>query len=300
MSLAQSVRTLCARLDLMHTALPYKIRIQFPKRSLSNDCANPREPQAKGPDHHRSDSASSHLLESAALFCGVRGALRFGRDQVRPFPEEREREVARLGALPHYLSGDMTRIAVGGEHIVHRTADSLRIVKITLPGVFGRIVDEDWLFDSRTFLNSWKLKLRDALPSEYYTRWALLDVLFGLQTQFEGIHQEDGHEPQLVISQPFIGEFMPDLEDVEALMKAMGFEKVDAKHIINPVNGDCTWYRQRDGLLITDAFPRNFRLDREGAIIPIDLMINIVPPGASKILPPATEPFTLPADASSL
>lgn len=256
--------------------------------------------KAEGSDNHRSGGASAHLLESAALFCGVRGALRFGRDQVRPFPEEREREVAKLGGMPHYQSGDMTRIAVGGEHIVNRTSDSLRIVKITLLGVFGRIVDEDRLFDSRTFLNSWKLKLRDALPSEYFTRWALLDVLFGLQTRFEGIHQEDGSEPQLVISQPFIGEYMPELEDVEALMKAMGFDKVDAKHIINPENGDCTWYRQSDGLLITDAFPRNFRLDREGAIIPIDLMINIVPPGASKILPPASEPFTLPPPPTSL
>jgi hypothetical protein len=194
----------------------------------------------------------------------------------------------------------MTRIAVGGEHIVHRTADSLRIVKITLPGVFGRIIDEDRLFDSRTFLNSLKLKLRGALPSEYLARWALLDILFGLQTKFEGIYQEDGHEPQMVISQPFIGEFMPELEDVEALMEAMGFGKVEAKHSINPENADCTWYRQHDGILITDAFPRNFRLDREGAIIPIDLMINLVPPGASKILPPATEPFTLPPAASLL
>ena len=268
--------------------------------SNQNASGSPIVSETEGSDHHRSSAAASHLLESAALFCGVRGALRFGRDQVCPFPEEREREVAKLGALPHCLSGDMTRIAVGSEHIVHRTADSLRIVKITLPGVFGRIVDEDRLFDSRTFLNSWKLKLRDALPSEYFTRWALLDVLFGLQTQAEGIHQDDGREPQLVISQPFIGEFMPDLEDVESLMKAMGFSKVDAKNVINPENEDCTWYRQRDGLLITDAFPRNFRLDREGAIIPIDLMINIVPPGASKILPPATEPFTLPPPPTSL
>jgi hypothetical protein len=194
----------------------------------------------------------------------------------------------------------MTRIAVCGEHIVHRTADSLRIVKITLPGVFGRIMDEDQLFDARTFQNSWKLKLRGALPSEYITRWALLDLLFGLETRLEGIYQEDGHDPQLVISQPFIGVFLPDLDDVEALMTAMGFDIVDAKEIINPENEDCTWYRQQDGLLITDAFPRNFRLDREGAILPIDLMINIVPPGASQILPPASEPFTLPPAASLL
>ncbi len=272
-------------------------QIQF---RLDNESSNHTSPQAEGSDHHRSSGATADLLESAAIFCGVRGAFRFGRDQVCPFPEERERQVTKFIGLPHYLRGDMMRIAVGGEHIVHRTADSLRIVKITLPGVFGRIIDEDRLFDSRTFLNSWKLKLRGALPSEYLARWALLDILFGLQTKFEGIYQEDGCEPQMVISQPFIGEFMPELEDVEALMEAMSFDKVDSKHIINPENADCTWYRQHDGILITDAFPRNFRLDREGAIIPIDLMINLVPPGASQILPPASEPFTLPPAASLL
>lgn len=160
--------------------------------------------------------------------------------------------------------------------------------------MFGRTMDEDILFDSRTFLNSRKLRLRDALPSEYLLRWALLDGLFGLESRLLGVTGDGGAEPQLVISQRYIGQDMPDQGDVDALMFAMGFEKVEPRHVINPENEEVTWYRQRDGLLITDAFDRNFRLDREtGAVIPIDLMVTIVPPGASTILPPATEPFAL-------
>ncbi|TLD70029.1 hypothetical protein FEM03_14975 [Phragmitibacter flavus] len=171
------------------------------------------------------------------------------------------------------------------------------MLKVTLPGYYGRTMDEDVLFDSRTFLNVSKLKLRDALPAEYLARWALLDHVFGLETEFEGIVRLGNAEPRMAISQAFIGvgQTVPELEDVEALMMAMGFEKVDAKLIANPENQYCTWYRQRDGILITDAFPRNFRKDgATGAVMPVDLMVNVVPPGGSVLLADAIEPFILP------
>lgn len=262
---------------------------------MVNEDSDASQDEAESAHHHESIGDSAYLLESAAVLGGVRGAFRFGRYQNRTFPEELAQQVEAFSRLPSCELEQAIPIAAGGEHEVYRTADSMRVVKATLSGVFGRVMDEDVLLDPRTFLNQPRLKLRGALPCEYLARWVVLSSVFGLQTRFEGVYRTSlTAEPQLVISQPFIGEHMPDLEDVENLMLAHGFTKVEASHVINPENQDVTWYRQRDGLLITDAFARNFRMDGQtGAVIPIDLMVNIVPPGVSKLLPRATEPFTL-------
>jgi hypothetical protein len=247
-------------------------------------------------NHHGCGGDSAHLLEAAALLCGSRGAFRFGRSQFVDYPEERERQIAGLAGLPQYELTDTVRIATGGEHVVYRTSDATRIVKVTQSGFFGRTMDEDQLFDPRTFLNVWRLRLRNGLPAEYLARWFLLEMKFGLATRLEGVLRSEGSEPQLVISQEFLGPDMPEIEEVEAHMIGLGFEKVEKRHVINPENQDVTWYRQLDGMLVTDAFPRNFRIDKpSGAIVPIDLMVNVVPPGASKILSPAVHPFSLPS-----
>lgn len=263
---------------------------------MSDENHDASKDEAEGSYHHEPCGDSSHLLESAALLSGVRGAFCFGRNQGRAFPEELAEQIAALSRLRSCNLEGAISIGSGGEHQVFRTEDSLRIIKATLPGVFGRVMDEDVLLDPRTFLNRHRLKLRGALPSEYLARWAILASVFGLQTRFEGVHQASPNaEPQLVISQPFIGAHMPDLDDVEKLMLAYSFEKVEARHIVNPENEDVTWYRQKDGLLITDAFARNFRLDdNTGAVIPIDLMVTVIPPGASRLLPAAIEAFPLP------
>jgi hypothetical protein len=81
------------------------------------------------------------------------------------------------------------------------------------------------------------------------------------------------------------------LEDAEAFFTAHGFERVDDQHIINPEVHGVTWYRQRDGILVTDAHARNFRRDLDSVIIPVDLVIALVPPGASTLLPAAPQPW---------
>lgn len=120
----------------------------------------------------------------------------------------------------------------------------------------------------------------------------MLRKVFGLLTEWEGVTKREDGGPALVISQPFIGQDMPTWEEVEAQMTGLGFTRVDNSLLAMPEMNDVVWYRQRDGVLVGDAYPRNFRLDESGAIIPVDLLVNIVPPGSSKILPPAEKLFT--------
>ncbi len=156
-------------------------------------------------------------------------------------------------------------------------------------------MDETKLLDPRTFQNTSRLMMRAALPSEYLRRWAITDGVFGMPTRYLGKITGTDRDPQMAIEQPYIAEDedMPaTLEDVNDFFAAHGFEKVKDACIINPEVHNVTWYRQRDGILVTDAHARNFRRDLDGVIIPVDLVIALVPPGASTLLPSATEPWT--------
>jgi hypothetical protein len=181
-------------------------------------------------------------------------------------------------------------MGVGGEHIIFGSEALGMVVKHTLPGFYGRIMDETKLLDPRTFLNKPRLMMRAALPSEYLRRWAVMTDVFGMRTHYLGKVTGFDREPQMAVEQPFIPEdenLPATLEDVAEFFTAHGFERVDDAHIINPEVHGVTWYRQRDGILITDAHARNFRRDLDGVIIPVDLVIALVPPGNSMLLPPA-------------
>jgi hypothetical protein len=125
-------------------------------------------------------------------------------------------------------------------------------------------------------------------------RWVVLDQIFDLVTILSGTSLNDAHMPSLVIQQPFIGseeDDVPDWDEITGFLSVYGFSKVDDLHIADPKIKGAVWYRQKDGVLISDVFPRNFRCTGTGVIFPIDLIVNIVPPGASRILPSANEPF---------
>lgn len=178
-------------------------------------------------------------------------------------------------------------MGVGGEHIIFGSEALGVVVKHTLPGFYGRIMDETTLLDPRTFQNKTRLMMRAALPSEYLRRWAVMTDVFGMRTQYLGKVTGTDRDPQMAVEQPFIPEdenVPATLEDAEAFFTAHGFERVDDRHIINPEVHGVTWYRQRDGVLVTDAHARNFRRDLDGVIIPVDLVIALVPPGSSELL----------------
>jgi hypothetical protein len=177
----------------------------------------------------------------------------------------------------------------GGEHEVWIDNPPTTVLKHTLPGFYGRTVDEVNLLDPRTFQNRPRLTLRGALPSEYLRRWAVLTDIFGLPTSYQGQTGSHREGPQMAVAQPYIEQADDDpatLEDISEFMEAHGFIKIDPTIIALPEVADVTWYRQRDGILITDAHARNFRKETtSGAIVPVDLVVTTIPKGVSKVLP---------------
>lgn len=257
---------------------------------------DPEDSASSGSDRCGGDSPS--LVEAACAFSGGGAPIHFGRSAGGTLGFERENQVKRAGNLlqfsPSKLGVDIVR---GGEHEVYWSQAAGLVHKVTFPDAFGYVIDEADGLSDRTFLNETKLQLRPALPSEYLIRWAILDAVLGMQTHFEGVLHRAKDEISLVISQRFIGETpgkMPTWEQMEEFMAGFGFSKVDPLNIRTKEIQDVTWYRQRDGVLITDVLPRNFRIDVSGVVVPIDLIVNIVPPGASCLLAAATEPFKLP------
>jgi hypothetical protein len=238
------------------------------------------------------------MLVTAQGLAGEGPPFRYGWRADGSFGLERERQVELFGSLPRFSGTLGEALGKGGEHVVYFSAERSTILKIALPGIFGYVVDEEMLLDDRTLQVRPKLKHRLSLPSEYLFRWAVLDQIFGLVTTFVGVTLDDKNQPSLVIQQPFIGseeDDVPEWDEIADLLSVHDFSQIEDVHIADPKIKGAVWYRQKDGVLLSDVFPRNFRRTASGVIFPIDVIVNIVPPGGSKILPPATAPIALQA-----
>jgi hypothetical protein len=260
---------------------------------------NPAPSPHEKPDHHpdRSPQNARSHLEAAARLSGAHDSLHFGPERKGQLASAREIELKRLASEPSAPPPPCDEPTfVGGEHIVFGDEAKTTVFKHTVFGFYGRILDETVLVDPRTFQNRRKLAMRGALPSEYLRRWAVIEAVFGLETHYKGIVDPASAEPQMAVSQPYIDQLVEDPsteEDVTAFFAAYGFNQVSAEIIVNPEIQNVTWYRQRDGILATDAHPRNFRKDTTGVLIPIDLVITLVPAGISKLLPEPMRPWRL-------
>lgn len=256
--------------------------------AMTHPFTNPAPAHEEEVDHHHGpEEAVRSLLAAASRLSGNGGAFHSGCESIE-FPSAREAQLVTLSSEPIARESALPQSFVGGEHVVFIPSSPDVVIKHTLPGFYGRILDERSLLDPRTFLNRKQLAMRGALPSEYLQRWAVMADVFGLATHYLGRTEGPDREPCMAVSQPFIVELPEDpatLDDVAALMEAHGFSRVDPDMIVNPEIKDVTWYRQRDGLLITDAHARNFRKDTEGLIFPIDLVITTIAPGAFSTLP---------------
>lgn len=123
------------------------------------------------------------------------------------FQKERAGEVTKRSRC--LIVGSPPDIAQGGEHVVYGSAAVGLIIKTALPDSFGYVVDEESMLDDRTFMQVSKFKRRHSLPSEYFIRRAILDQVFGLQTEFCSIREDDKKHQTLVILQPFSGRRRP-------------------------------------------------------------------------------------------
>ncbi len=232
------------------------------------------------------------MLAAAARICGENAPVYFGPEWKRQFASAREGQLKAL-SLEQAANPPPSPLPTftGGEHLVFEDETKTTVLKHTLPGFYGRTVDESVLLDARTFQNRRVLTFRGALPSEYLRRWAVLQDIFGLPTVYQG-KVGDGPEPQMAVAQPYIEQDdsdPPTLADVAAFMQAYGFTKIPPHVLAVPEVTDVTWYRQSDGILVTDAHARNFRKDLDGVIIPIDLVVTLIPKGGSQVLPDPTD-----------
>lgn len=245
--------------------------------------------EKKADSCEQSGGDAQGLAQSARRFAGGSRTIYFGPEQAKHLPEARETQLALLANEPEGAPVTNPDF-VGGEHRVYVPDPPTTVTKQTLPGQFGMIADERKLLNPRTMLNEFKLTVRPALPSEYLTRWEIISKVFGVDTDYVG--RPSGSANQLEIRQTFVPQD-PDTtiepSDIEAFMDANGFAKVPPEVIAVPEVRDVTYYRQHDGILVTDAHPRNFRLTPTGLIVPIDLVVSAVPMGVSKVL---TEPVT--------
>lgn len=261
-----------------------------PREEAANNSNAQQVCHDKREDHHRHgpEEAIRTLLAAAARLAGGNAALCFGRSSQREFPAALERELRALREEPVAPAPQVPLFAEGGEHRVYGTLEDKELIKHTLPGTFGRIMDERSLLDPRTFLSRPKLIVRGALPSEYLRRWAIMADVFGMVTTYlRRVHLTD-LAVQMAVTQVYIVEQADDPTtptDIAEFFAVHGFERVKPELIVNPEVQHVTWYRQRHGILVTDAHARNFRKDTEGVLFPIDLVIALVPAHASTLLP---------------
>lgn len=237
------------------------------------------------------------LLEARHTITCHGDTFYFGPERQADRITAREREVQQLAQTVVARAPSVPPNFTGGEHAVWVIGDpATRVFKKTLGSSYGYVLDEQELLDPRTFLKRRQLFIRPALPSEYLLRWMVLHQIFQLPTRYEGQVPNAGTEPDMAISQPYIEQDEndpPQPEDIITFMTEYGFVQVEAAKVVTPEQKAVTWYRQKDGVLITDAYARNFRkYAPERMIVPVDLVVTLVPPGVSKLLPDPEAPWS--------
>ncbi len=197
--------------------------------------------------HHGSKKNVADLLAAATRLSGPDAAVHFGPERQKQFPAAREGELARLAEESEAQAPPSQEpVFTGGEHAVFESEGKIAVLKHTLPGFYGRIMDESTLLDPRTFLTRRKLTMRGALPSEYLRRWAVPHDIFGIPTTYEGRTGSNLAEPQMAVAQPYIEQDDNDpaeIGDVIQFMEGHGFTKVNPSPIAIPEVADVTWDR---------------------------------------------------------
>lgn len=114
-------------------------------------------------------------------------------------------------------------------------------------------------------------ELREATPSEYLDRLDETNQRFGVESKVIGLTRTGDHVG-FAVSQPAIKGTEPTLPEVEAYMRAGGYEKVNPDLLEGTHIKDKTWYHGRDHVVVTDVKPDNFKKDEKGRVVPIDLI----------------------------
>lgn len=136
----------------------------------------------------------------------------------------------------------------GSEHEVWLSEEGSRVVKATHPGEFGR------KFGPEPF----------ATLAEYLERVRLTVLEYGMDWRVLGANGS-GRTLRVVTSQPVLAGRPPAFDDLRDFMRADGFALHRTRF------GDA-WFRETDGILVSDAEPKN-AVETANGIIPFDFLI---------------------------
>jgi hypothetical protein len=166
------------------------------------------------------------------------------------------------------------QVAAGGEHQVYLRDGDSHVTKQTLAGFYGYVPVEDVAVDTSGAIKL--LQLRLATPAEYLHRLGLFSQTFNSPIGMVGV-ESLAEGPSIVTQQPLIIGTKPDQKAIGEYMKGLGFEELpDVDRTFRDPNLEgITYYRVKDKLLVTDARPENFRIDSNGELKPLDLMMSV-------------------------
>ncbi|MCF7785368.1 MAG: hypothetical protein K9N47_04555 [Prosthecobacter sp.] len=136
----------------------------------------------------------------------------------------------------------------GSEHEVWLADAGMRVIKATHSGEFGR------KFGPARF----------ATQEEYLERIGLINEEFALDWQIEGVCGA-GRSLRVVTSQPVFTGKPPSLMEIRQFMCGHGF-------VFHRTRFGDAWFRKEDGLLVSDAEPKNAVVTTQG-IMPFDFLI---------------------------
>jgi len=153
------------------------------------------------------------------------------------------------------------------EHTVYLSpSGDGRVIKCTKPGRFGHGHGPKGNYGRHA----------PATPWFYLQRLQLANLEFPTDIRLEGIAlgksnlgKDEGH-PYIVTSQLYIERANkqrphPSEQEIRDLMTELGFRLL--------TDGAFNWFRESDGIIVTDAKPLNFITSPNG-IVPIDLIIS--------------------------
>lgn len=142
----------------------------------------------------------------------------------------------------------------GSEHEVWMSPGGTRVIKATHAGEFGRKFGPD----------------RFATEAEYLERIRMMNAEFQIDWRIEGVNGAGGNR-RIVTSQPLFAGDPPSHASIRRFLEKFGF------HFYSTRFGDA-WHRQCDGLLVSDAEPKNAVQSIE-CVIPFDFLIARPPAG---------------------
>lgn len=137
----------------------------------------------------------------------------------------------------------------GSEHEVWLSSSGQQVIKATHAGEFGRKFGPD----------------RFASLPEYLERIALTAREFGIDWQVLGCHGS-GPSLRILSTQPAYRGTPPSSDSIRRFLRDRGFKLHRTRF------GDA-WYRSIDGLLVSDAEPKN-AADTKDGIMPFDFLIS--------------------------